>query len=177
MPRKRKYEKDRLAQGALATSNKWKKTYMEKIPNMVSEGMPLSAIAKEIGISTALIYKWKDDSPELRQRINEAKEITIDDLEVTLMMRAKGFINPENGEYILPDVTAIKFALSKLRGKKFGDEKTININHKNTDGKSLEEIEEKIKMLEQKNNINLIDYNPDDLDDADYEEIDEDENE
>jgi hypothetical protein len=30
-------------------------------------------------------------------------------------------------------------------------------------------------MLEQKNNTNLIDYNPDDIDDADYEEIDEDE--
>lgn len=177
MPRKRKYEKDIIAQGALATSHKWKKTYMEKIPAMVSEGMGLIEIAKDLGISTSLIYKWREDSPELRQRIAEAKEMTLDDLEVTLMMRAKGFINPENGEYILPDVTALKFALSKLRRNRFGEEKTININHTNTDGKSLEEIEEKIKMLEQKNNINLIDYNPDDLDDADYEEIDEDEDE
>jgi hypothetical protein len=176
MPRKRKYEKDIIAQGALATSNKWKKTYMEKIPNMVSEGLPLSAIAKELNISTSLIYKWKDDSPELRQRINESKEITIDDAEATLVMRAKGFTT-KDGEYILPDVTALKFLLSKLRRNRFGEEKTININHTNTDGKSLEEIEEKIKMLEQKNNTNLIDYNPDDIDDADYEEIDEDEDE
>lgn len=177
MARKRKYEKDIIGQGALATANNWKKTYMEKIPNMVAEGSSLVQIAKELNISKSTIYKWKEDSPELRQRIAEAKEMTIDDLEVTLMMRAKGFINPENGEYILPDVTALKFALSKLRRNKFGEEKTININHTNTDGKSLEEIEEKIKMLEQKNNINLIDYNPDDLDDADYEEIDEDEDE
>jgi predicted DNA-binding protein YlxM (UPF0122 family) len=170
MGKLRKYQKDIETCGELATANKFKKTYIQKIPNMFAEGKSLIEIASELNVSKSTIYAWKEKHPELKRNLAMAREMTLDNLEVTLMKRANGFTAP-NGEYILPDVTALKFALTKLRRAKFGeDEKTININHNNTSGQSLEEINEKIKMLEEKNKMNLLEQQ--DIEDADFDEID-----
>jgi hypothetical protein len=177
MARKRK-RMDKTIPKALDNAVLFKKTHLEQIEDLAAQNKTKAEIARELGIGRTTLHLWMTKSPEVKEAYERGKKSLIEDLQVTAVMRAKGFQTPD-GEYVMPNVDMLKFLLGKLDKENFGDTKTINVNHtqKSIEGLSQDEILERLEMLESKNNINLIDLDSDDIEDADYQEDDGDDNE
>jgi transposase len=97
----------------------------------MTEGLSLSAICRELGISKATVVNWANyDTDGFAERYARAREALIDGHDDEILQIAD---TPE----LSPDekrvrIDARKWLLSKLRAKKFGDKLDATIDGKLT---------------------------------------------
>ncbi|MFI0473454.1 hypothetical protein ACGLWX_12130 [Halomonas sp. HMF6819] len=93
------------------TQKKPPKDTDKKILDMSQRGLSVSAIARGLGISTALLKAWRENHPELQNALDEGREIEHTKLRSALMDQAEG-----------GNVTAAIFLLKCRHGYREGDQ-------------------------------------------------------
>ena len=113
-----------------------------KIEGWAKDGLTDEQIAKNIGIGTTTLYRWKEEFEEIRESLKKGKEVVDREVENALLKRALGYEytetireavkDPDSGtiemrvtkevtKQIIPDTTAQIFWLKNRKPDKWRD--------------------------------------------------------
>lgn len=97
---------------------------------MAKAGLTDKQIAEEMGVTEQTINNWKKAHPEFFEALKDGKETPDDQVEASLLRRAKGFTYQEGdrSRVALPDTTACIFWLKNRRAAEWRDKHDIDIN-------------------------------------------------
>lgn len=115
-----------------------------KIEGWARDGLTDEQIAKNIGISTKTLYRWKDQHSPICQALKRGKEVIDREVENALLKRALGYtyneVTQEANEFgdlavskvvtkqVSPDVTAQIFWLKNRKPKEWRDRKETELS-------------------------------------------------
>lgn len=90
-------------------------------------GLTDEQAADELGIATSTLGTWKNSHPEFSEALKGGKATPDDEVEASLLKKAKGFTYSENGRdrVALPDTTACIFWLKNRRPLRWRDQHGI----------------------------------------------------
>lgn len=93
---------------------------LRKLELYKRRGMSDKQIAQAIGISERTFTSWKKKNPAIVTVLKKAKEVGIDNVELTMFDKALGYTD-KTGEYHPPETTAGIFILKNMRRHLYRD--------------------------------------------------------
>jgi len=124
-----------------------------KLEAWARNGLTDEQIAKNMGIGTTTLYRWKNDYREIRESLKKGKEVVDIEVENALLKRALGYkytettkervieLNPQTGEpeskmvvtkevvkEVQPDVTAQIFWLKNRKPEVWRDKRDFELS-------------------------------------------------
>jgi len=124
-----------------------------KLEAWARDGLTDEQIAKNMGIGTTTLYRWKNDYREIRESLKKGKEVVDIEVENALLKRALGYkytevtrervteLNPQTGEpesklvvtkevvkEVQPDVTAQIFWLKNRKPDVWRDKRDFELS-------------------------------------------------
>lgn len=109
-------------------------------------GLTDEQIAKNMGISCSTLYQWKKDHPEISEALKESKEVADFEVENSLYLLAKGFVDSE-GKWHTPNITAIIFWLKNRKPQEWREKREIHEDEERKEG--LSPMEQLVQSLSQ----------------------------
>lgn len=109
-------------------------------------GLTDEQIAKNMGISCSTLYQWKKGYPEISEALKESKEVADFEVENSLYLLAKGFVDSE-GKWHPPNITAIIFWLKNRKPQEWREKREIHEDEEPKEG--LSPMEQLVQSLSQ----------------------------
>lgn len=118
--------------------------HLKDVTEWRREGLTEIQIFDRLGVGKTSATRYKKEHPEFREALLDGKKKLVDELEVSLYKRGKGFEYEETEmsarddgsgkrikkikKYALPDVGALCFALKNLAPEKWRDKQDISLS-------------------------------------------------
>ena len=88
----------------LGRQSKYSPEYVAKIIELTYEGKTMRQISNIVDVSIRTLYDWMQMDTALSQAIKEARKVSDDEVEVSLLQRAMGYSHPETKVFLFEGV-------------------------------------------------------------------------